>query len=1232
MKYIITSVTLILLIVSCQKNDIFDHLGDSEIDPTMIGFTITNNNLLTRGTPREDDGIKGGTEEGLDIYNNNKVNVWALSYSQDKSWNENPELNKYFTTKLTNSGSWNTPNWGYSPDEVQNRFYPSDKKLAFVAFASDLDDGKTTDYWSSVKNANGLSISSIDETNMPIITYEVPTTVEDQPDLLVTLPVVDRTSGKVTLQMKHALSCVSFIATSLKQNRAVFSITLKNVISKGSLNMNQSSIDWQLNEESKSLEFSPIINSDLELEEDKDLYSDYSALMDGKGYLMMLPQTLSNAIIEVILWDGTNELSKEEPITLTLPNDIKWEAGLKYIYHFGESRDGVEGIVTYYETYADNSLGLFYNDGKTQVDQLKNDQSIIDAGYGILVPAYMQQQYSNETMTFSVGDNIKSEANLYGSGATVAYISNRFENSSNEPIDCVLFTMTQNNYPFNNIETAYLNSGIAPVATNTAMQVSASLGATAFSKVYDYCLPHYARGVYTTADQPTTHNIRTPIQMRNISYQTSLFMAGQNYTISNTYIQEFETMDYKGIDGNTIRGSDVGATGDFKQSIVKGYFRGTFDGANGYNNTKRSAATIDNLVISALANTNSTGINNRLALFDALYTNGNVRNLTNTATCSFMNNNNYVNINTNGDMGYLGVIAAFVGENSGTIENLTNRATVTNSSTGNGFNAGGIVGYNIEQLSGCINYAAITNSSASASNLRVGGIVALNEKWRGKATLDNCKNEGTVSGCFYVGGIAGTNNYKGEVINCQNNGSIRRLSGGWSGTMAQVGGIVGLQSAGDEPPAAYQALVSNCINIGNITYFGDGNGNFGGIVGNNDFNWQADSPLTPATAFGHITQCRNVGNISGISSTGENGVGGITGTNNGKITVCQSTGLITGASGSSISVGGIAGYHTYYIADCLYYNSSYTPNSPITGGSKKGGLVGYAAPARAEFAIESSYMHRCFFAAIAPSNANEYFSPIAGQYGGYLYRDRNNVPNFRDNGVDATTGATPLYTVEDCFFASGIDMNLLQPGVRYNEPDLGVEPNIGPFKDGNYAMSIFSMSRQDREVLPFANWGAEYWIYNSTRPPYLSNFGDPGGSQYFLPESSSKTYILSDIARTIANNNTQTEITITPSNRVIEFGNRISLNNITDQELGNITRIIIDLNSITVQDQGLLVFRAPTGWTLNTTGTFGNNERATVYTTTITNAAGVYQYEYQYCRIGLTTSEQNNVIVIMEKP
>ena len=142
---------------------------------------------------------------------------------------------------------------------------------------------------------------------------------------------------------------------------------------------------------------------------------------------------------------------------------------------------------------------------------------------------------------------------------------------------------------------------------------------------------------------------------------------------------------------------------------------------------------------------------------------------------------------------------------AGIFQNITISATVENVGVldsyfrlKEGYDVGGIVGYNSGIIRNCYNEAMVINLYDDINYL--GGICGVNEG----GTIIGCYNTGKVANAVFgtrAGGICGRSNNK--IFNCYNTGSVM---GGY-----MVGGICG---SNESSPAS--GLIENCYNIGTI--------------------------------------------------------------------------------------------------------------------------------------------------------------------------------------------------------------------------------------------------------------------------------------------------------------------------------------------------------------------------------------------------------------------------------
>lgn len=1190
-----TILFVLAALTGCQ-NELLEF--EQASDPTRVIFQVTvadsypQSAIQTRGTP----------QTSITAYEKDKITVQALDLTSGVN------SKKDFTVTLSRSGTA----WVYTPERQYNGL-----TYNFYAYASDLEPITST------INKNGLRIFS-SEAGGDSIAYTVPNEITKQPDLLIADKIEDKNSGQVQLKLHHALACVGFVASSkhVDNTRKVKSVKITRVYKSGAVSIIKNpneAIEWFTSGDTADVSLEAGMNDTTQLGGSYDAIKDnLTYLMKGDGYLMMVPQTLpEGAQVIMKIWDGINS-SSIHTITYDIP-PTTWESGKKYMYYFDEPI--LEGAATYYERYKDGTYGFYYYDGKdntstvtnTIMDATKNPV-IVDAGYGLLVPASVYTQYPSIYLGINNGrDDPKDKST--SDGNIVAQLSV----FTGTPVDCVLYPLSQDNYPFS--RTATTRRGLQPSRTDVPMKIEAGVSETGSGKpvnTHGYFLPHYAKGVYTSSSIPTSYSIRSPIQVRNISYQTD-GSNGAGVTTKKTYIQEFGTLDFSIHNNRTIYGNDVKGTTSYKESIVIGGFGGTFDGAQSPSGT----AVIAGLIISTPENHPHD-----IALFEWVTAGGKLNNIETAASCIY----------TATQTTAKSYIAGIAASNNGLVEKVVNRASITNKSTSS-MEVGGIVGLNSKLMQDCENYGVVNNESSNISS-RTGGIVAINEmfiKWaelgadakqifrnlqdkdfngdimgHPGAVIYNCKNHARIVGAGRTGGITAYNNSGGVIYQCTNIGEIR--NNGKCTSEIILGGIVGLQQCGEEnnnpkDPPKFFSVIQECINKGNVTASSGALGNtnlaVGGIVGNNDFAPPQEGTSNEIAAYGKVNRCVVDGaTISGYFSD----TGGIAGLNSGNVNRSLCTQVYVGGTFGQgqgrNSAGGIVGTNNNYVGSCLFEHSS--PTTPISeapmwsGSSSSGGIVGINNTNSNELKSSSGYVQKCIFAAQAPKNVRTgteigTFAPIAGFSGGYLYRAYDGTPHLRDTTeVDATTGATPLYTLDDNYYGSGKienkEINFTNENVTFpNEPQVELD-KIGPFISGRYPYGQTRFQTDGVNIIPVNGWfflnGFETWKRDS-RPPIP--YGLPAGyasHNYFLPSGGGALYIqkaLIQAIQTIQSSGNPGEASFKPNGLKIASTVRVSLNYMSEDELSNITAITCDLSDVTFLSnnaggEGSLFFRAPPGW------------------------------------------------------
>lgn len=854
----------LLLFCSCVK-EVSEIPNDKPINKDG-SIAFRTDFMLTKGTPQNDFTAYG------------KVDL--ITYGHTGEYAAGKSL--YRQIVLNKNGGTTPPTWDYTPP----MFWPQGRGLSFLAYSSDKA-------YATASGNQGVFIKGNAANGAPTIEYVVPSKVEDQPDLLVAALLDHPQVNNVTLPMKHALSCVSFCATGQSGMR-VRSIKLKNVYSKASLPLDDASITWNIDKTSKGITiFEPGINPDIPLDEQQN--GNY--LMTANGYLMMIPQILENATIDVLYRRESDKT--EKTITYTLPTTIVWEPGKKYIYKFGEDQ---QEVVVYYEQYADGSYGFHtwnyrYPNLTPKLDETKE---ITEAGYGVL-----------------------TKSNLVSNNPTIKL-------GSDAPIPAKKISGVAADYNLYAVSQTGIQGTTTFVLPPTASPVNVYFDGN--DVACDMITPHFAKGVfvYNLAECP----IRTPQQMKNISVLTT--DDPFSTSINRVFVQERD-LDFAAtknlIGGGTLNGP-----------VVDGHFGGTYNGT--YNGVAKS---ISNVTISTSADyvglfSYSAGTINDITLKSSSITGGNyVGGIVgqNYGMYGTVNRPKVIGVNsTTGKMTIKGssYVGGVAGVNFGVITgnpavDLATEITVAEVSgwvsiTGSGEFVGGIAGKNAYGSNGSIN------------TVLVYGVYV-----KGQSQSDVEPSKIIITGTNYVGGITGDNeiDINGNITG---NGSNRKNMPDVAGLVevigvAQVGGIAGRNNAYG---AAIGKLNSVNLRLGRsqspLIIKGSG-GNVGGIVGLN-----AGQMGTTTNTF--ISVRGNV-QISGTQN-----VGGVVGLNSSKALLQNCfvydyftrtgatqyfTPTITASTGN---VGGIAGSNEAQMINCSVFASNSTANTLTisTPGNNAGGIAG----------------------------------------------------------------------------------------------------------------------------------------------------------------------------------------------------------------------------------------------------------------------------------------------------
>ena len=177
-------------------------------------------------------------------------------------------------------------------------------------------------------SANGLTDITPNK-----ITYTVPTTVANQPDLCTAPPAMDIVNADGTQQVRtfalsHRLTAVGF--SMLAWNLKISKITVSGVYVTGTLTMNTSGTPTWATSGSTGSRDVGVTGSSYQ----HTINSSYADITSSNGYLMMIPQTLTDDATVTITYVSTATGSTGGTLTAKLKDlGVTWEAGDKITYY-----------------------------------------------------------------------------------------------------------------------------------------------------------------------------------------------------------------------------------------------------------------------------------------------------------------------------------------------------------------------------------------------------------------------------------------------------------------------------------------------------------------------------------------------------------------------------------------------------------------------------------------------------------------------------------------------------------------------------------------------------------------------------------------------------------------------------------------------------------------------------------------------------------------------------------
>lgn len=245
--------------------------------------------------------------------------------------------------------------------------------------------------------------------------------------------------------------------------------------------------------------------------------------------------------------------------------------------------------------------------------------------------------------------------------------------------------------------------------------------------------------------------------------------------------------------------------------------------------------------------------------------------------------------------------AGLFGRNTGTLANLNLKSLRVSAAAGVGpVSIGGLVGENAGKISNVTATGMQVNANANRSNA-LGGLVGTNLGEMSRASFAGYVTGNHMS--YAVGGLIGENRV-GELSGVVSDSESNATVFGGASNLASIGGLVGVNRGGDILRSTSRGTTSGA-NIAGV--------NVGGLVGANLLGMIEDS-----AALGRVT--------GGSGGT----VGGLVGSNTGKIVKSSASGIVDGRYAQAI--GGFVGLNQGIVTDSKALGEVWSASTGSTGG------------------------------------------------------------------------------------------------------------------------------------------------------------------------------------------------------------------------------------------------------------------------------------------------------------
>ncbi|MCS3196980.1 fimbrillin family protein [Bacteroides thetaiotaomicron] len=301
-KYLPAAVLGLLLAAGCAPAD-----EETELSSRPLTFSTS---------------VSGQTRTG-DITTDNLSSVGIFASLTQGEFNAGTAVpNFMYNQELEKSGG----TWTYSPV----KYWPNNENdhISFFAYAPYVDE--------TASGGSNPIFKGKTETGFPTLGYTVPTAETDQTDLLVALPLMNRTTPttdgeKVKFELKHALTKVN-VSLKSEVGITVTALSVNNIPATATLTFTESGFDWG--------SYTGTKNINATLASGGMTITANAATAQSLATFFVLPQKASATISITYTQNGTPSMQFTKADIAFPSTSAAWKQGASMSYTLNVKKDG----------------------------------------------------------------------------------------------------------------------------------------------------------------------------------------------------------------------------------------------------------------------------------------------------------------------------------------------------------------------------------------------------------------------------------------------------------------------------------------------------------------------------------------------------------------------------------------------------------------------------------------------------------------------------------------------------------------------------------------------------------------------------------------------------------------------------------------------------------------------------------------------------------------------------